>query len=47
MKRLRYKKKGSEKLAIINIEINENEDDEFYMCVNLTEKDDCISLYEN
>jgi hypothetical protein len=41
---LRYKKKGSDKIAMMNIEIDDNDEEEFYMCVNLTEKDDSISI---
>lgn len=41
---MRYKKKGSDKIAMMNIEIDDNDEEEFYMCVNLTEKDDSISI---
>ena len=43
-KDLDIKKKSCEKIAIINVEINENDEDEYYMCVNLTEKDDIIEI---
>ncbi|KRX03763.1 hypothetical protein PPERSA_04271 [Pseudocohnilembus persalinus] len=45
IKRIRFKKKGSDKMAVVQINDSYEEDDQLMLCVNLSEKNDAVGIF--